>query len=141
MAERDADGKFAGKEKDKKEEDFKATVKDLDERQVWLDNREKDLEKREKALPPAAAGGLQEKRPISKAGQRLIDGACEAYGIDKKYVLGSNYYPETGEAVIVTSGGAKVRFKTDDEVEKLPPERVDGVSRKKPRYVAGKKKK
>jgi len=43
--------------------------------------------------------------------------------------------------VIVTNGGAKVRFKKGDEVEKLAPERVDGISRKKPRYVAGKKKK
>jgi len=141
MAERDADGKFAGKDKDRKEENFKARERDLDERLVWLDNREKDLEKREKALPPAAAGRFLEKRPISKAGQRLIDEACEAYGIDKKHVLDSNFYPETGEAVIVTNGGAKVRFKKGDEVEKLAPERVDGISRKKPRYVAGKKKK
>jgi len=45
MAERDADGKFAGKDKDRKEENFKARERDLDERLVWLDNREKDLEK------------------------------------------------------------------------------------------------
>ena len=96
MAERDQDGKFAGKGEDKK---------------------------------------------VIKVEEAMIREACKAYGIPEKYVLSSKYYPESGLAVIVTHGGDKVRFKKDDEVEELAPERVDGISRKKPRYVAGKKKK
>lgn len=76
-----------------------------------------------------------------KKDEAIIKEACKAYKIDPKYVLASNFYPEKGEAVIVTYGGAKVRYKKGDEVEPLDPVRVDGISRKKPRYVAGKKKK
>lgn len=128
-------------ELEKREEELKLKEKHLAELQDWLDSKEKGLAERERALPLVVDSGSQEKKPLSKAGQELIDKACKAYGIDKKYVLGSNYYPETGEAVIVTHGGAKVRFKKGDEVEELAPERADGISRKKPRYVAGKKKK
>lgn len=72
-------------------------------------------------------------------GQKLIDEACKAYGIDKKYVFSSGYHPETDEAVIVTNGGAKVRYRKGDKVEPLPAVRVDGIVRKKMRVIAGKK--
>lgn len=80
-----------------------------------------------------------EKTGIEKPNALIIE-ACKAYGIDQKYVLASRIDKETGEAVIVTHGGAKVRFVKGDEVEPLDPVRVDGVIRKKMKVVAGKKK-
>jgi len=71
-------------------------------------------------------------------GRDLIDEACEAYGINKRYVFSSAYHSDTDEAVIVTNGGAKVRYRRGDKVEALPPVRVDGIIRKKMRVVAGK---
>jgi hypothetical protein len=61
-----------------------------------------------------------------KRGQDLIDKACSAYGVDKKYLLGSRYYAETDEAVIVTNGGRKVRYKEGDKVEQLSHTEVTG---------------
>ena len=124
-----------------READVKVAEKHLGELGKFLERKERTLAEREKALPSVIDTGPAEAKPMSKAGQKLIDEACGAYGIDQEYVLSSNYYPETGEAVIVTHGGAKVRYKKGDEVEELAPERVDGISRKKPRHVAGKKKK
>lgn len=124
-----------------REEEVKVGKKHLDELGKFLERKEEALAEREKALPSVVGAEPEEAKPMSKAGQKLIDEACRAYGIDERYVLGSNYYPDTGEAVIVTHGGAKVRYKKGDEVEELAPERVDGISRKKPRHVAGKKKK
>ena len=69
----------------------------------------------------------------------LLDAACKAYGIEKKFVFAHSV--KAGEVTIVTNGGAKVRWKKGDEVEPLEPVRVDGIVRKKPKVIAGKKKK
>ena len=73
------------------------------------------------------------------AGDKLIAAACEAYGIAPKYIFASNYYPETGEAVIVTHGGKKVRYKAGDKVEQLDQIAVTGINPKpKRKPIAGK---
>lgn len=70
----------------------------------------------------------------------LIAAACKAYGIAEKYLLSSKVYPHQ-EVVLVTHGGAKVRWKKGDEVEPLDPIRVDGIIRKKMKPITGVKKK
>lgn len=68
----------------------------------------------------------------------LIEAACKAYGIAKQYVLASRM--DGNEAVIVTVGGTKVRYKDGDKVTPLDPIRVDGIIRKKMRAITGAKK-
>ena len=64
------------------------------------------------------------------AGEKLIAAACEEYGIDKKYVFASSYHADTGEAVIVTNGGSKVRFKAGAKVEPMDSIAVTGINPK-----------
>ena len=74
-------------------------------------------------------------------GDKLIAAACDAYGIGKKFIAGSRYDEATNEAVIVTNGGTKVRFKDGDKPEKLSDLAVTGVNpapKKKPITGAGK---
>lgn len=61
---------------------------------------------------------------------KMIAAACKAYGIDQRYVGGTYYNPTTKEAVIVTLGGAKVRFNAGDRPDPLDPVRVTGVNPK-----------
>jgi hypothetical protein len=62
-------------------------------------------------------------------GDKLIATACDAFGIDSKFVAGSRYDEVTGEAVIVTIGGSKVRFKDGDKPEKLSIVAITGVNK------------
>ncbi|MBN2468017.1 MAG: hypothetical protein JXD19_07685 [Deltaproteobacteria bacterium] len=64
-----------------------------------------------------------------KEDQELIDKACKAYGIDKKYVLGAVVDRKVRlavTAVIVTHGGKKVKFSAGDKVTKLTHTEVTG---------------
>lgn len=61
-----------------------------------------------------------------KDAQRLISKACKAYGIDEQYVLGSGIDAVTGEAIIVTHGGKKVRYREGASVTELTPTEVTG---------------
>lgn len=74
-------------------------------------------------------------------GKALIDKACEAYGIDPKYLFGSRV--DGDEVVLVTNGGKKVRYKASDEVEPLGVIAVTGINpeNEKRKVIAGKKKK
>ncbi len=71
----------------------------------------------------------KEEGKVKAADEKLIAAACEAYGIDKKYVLASAVNA-AGQAVVVTVGGSKVRFKTGDHVTPLDPIAVTGVNPK-----------
>ena len=46
-----------------------------------------------------------------KEGQDLIDEALKVYGISPENVFNSRIDKETGEAVIVTNGGKKIRHR------------------------------
>ena len=84
--------------------------------------------------------GKQEK---GKAGEELIAEACKAYGIAPKYVLSSRGDAQTGEAVVLTQGGSKVRFKAGVDVAPLSPIAVTGINPEwaKKKVIAGKEKK
>jgi hypothetical protein len=74
--------------------------------------------------------------------EELIAEACKAYGIDPKYVFASAYHADTGEAVIVTNGGSKVRFKVGDKVAPLDQIAVTGINPKpKHKPITGPEKK
>jgi hypothetical protein len=72
----------------------------------------------------------------------LIAAACGAYGIAPKYVLASRFDEATGEAVVVTQGGSKVRFKVGDKVALLSQIAVTGINPAwaKSKVIAGKAK-
>lgn len=74
------------------------------------------------------------------AEKKLIAEACEAFGIDPKYVFASAV--KDGVATIVTAGGSKVRFKSGDKVEPLKQIAVTGINpdpKRKPITGAAKK--
>ena len=92
----------------------------------------------------AAAAGIDTSGKAAAVGaaDKLIAAACEAYGIAPKYVLASRIDQATGEAVIVTHGGSKVRFQTGAKVEPLDQIAVTGINPKpKRKPIAGAAKK
>lgn len=100
----------------------------------------KDLETiTDEALQALAA--VAEEEP--DASDKLIGEALQAYGIDKEHVLASRIDVLTGEAVIVTQGGKKVRYSTGQTVEKLGAIAVTGVNpaNEKRKVIAGAAKK
>lgn len=85
--------------------------------------------------------GIEEKG--KKAGDALIAEACKAYGIDPKYVFASRYDAKAGQAIILTQGGSRVRYKTGDKANPLPEIAVTGINPEwaKCKVIAGKGKK
>ena len=79
----------------------------------------------------------------NEIGDKIVAEAMDAYGIDQKYVFASKFYPETGEMVIVTNGGSKVRFKTGDKPAPLSQIAVTGINPEtaKRKVIAGQAKK
>lgn len=73
-------------------------------------------------------------------GDKLIEEACKAYGIDKKFVVGSFYKEAEKTAVIVTNGGSKVLYKAGQEVSKLGEIAVTGINPVKRKPITGGKK-
>jgi hypothetical protein len=117
--------------------------KELQELQDFLAKKEAALETREKMLAeqgPSVAPAADEERPLTKEQEKLIADGCKAYGIDKKHLFHTRIDRHTGEAVLVTNGGAKVRFAKDGTVKPLPPLRVHGIPPEKTHVVMGKKK-
>lgn len=76
-------------------------------------------------------------------GDKLVEMAMAAYGVDKKFVVGSAYDKQTETATIVTAGGSKVSFKEGDKVEPLRPIAITGINPEaaKRKVIAGKEKK
>ena len=76
-------------------------------------------------------------------GNELFVDACKAYDIDPKHVLSFKHHTDTGELVILTNGGSKVRFKAGDKVKPLSQIAVTGVNPKwaEKKVIAGKAKK
>ena len=72
----------------------------------------------------------------------LIAAALAAYGIDPKYMFNSRIDEQTGEVVIVTNGGKKVRFTSGQKVEKLSEVDITGINPAagKRKAIAGKAK-
>ena len=79
----------------------------------------------------------------NEIGDKIVAEAMNAYGIDQKYVFASKFYSETGEAVILTHGGAEVRYKTGDTPVPLSETAVTGINPEmaKRKVIAGKAKK
>ena len=60
----------------------------------------------------------------------LVIEGCKAYGIEPQNVFNSRIDKDTNEAVIVTMGGSKVRFRRGMEVKPLDPIRITGINPK-----------
>ena len=87
------------------------------------------------ADPKDKAPAAEEKNTI---GDKLIAEALEAYGIEKKYVIGSRYDAAAKTAIVVTAGGKKVRFTAGDKPAPLDPISVSGINPVKRKVIAGK---
>lgn len=72
----------------------------------------------------------EEKDKLTDADLKLIEQGCKAFGIGMEYLENARIDRETGEAVLLTAGGSRVRYAKDDEVEPLEPIKVDGKIRK-----------
>jgi hypothetical protein len=68
----------------------------------------------------------------------LIAEAMKVFGISKQFVLSSRM--DGDEAVIVTAGGTKIRYKAGDKVEPLGPDQLIGGTPKKGKPITGGKK-
>jgi hypothetical protein len=81
---------------------------------------------------------MAEDKEKAGAGDKLIADACKAYGIDPKYVFASAIDKVTGEAVVVTNGGKRVRYKAGAKVQPLDRIAVTGINPKpKRKPIAG----
>lgn len=87
----------------------------------------------------------EEKPELTAAEKKLIAEACDVYGIGDKYVFAAGIDKEAARptAVIVTAGGAKVRYAAGDTVElPLTEIRITGVNPEAARrkVIAGRRK-
>jgi|GEM_PF-2865930 len=88
-------------------------------------------------------GKAEAEESVKRGKGDLVAEACAAYGIAPEYLFAGRIDAETGEAVIVTRGGAKVRFKAGASVRPLSEIAVTGVNPEwaKKKVIAGKEKK
>ncbi|MEN6638836.1 MAG: hypothetical protein ABFC95_06520 [Smithella sp.] len=82
----------------------------------------------------------EEEKSKNAIGDKLIATGCAAYGIDKKYAMSSRYDEAAKEAIIVTVGGSKVRFKEGDKVLPLGEIAITGINPAKRKPITGVKK-
>jgi hypothetical protein len=117
-----------------REETLADKEKEISQREAGLADAEAALGKREAELAEKAAAGAQpveEDQKLTKAEEKLIAEAMEAYGIDEKYVLKARTDRVMGQAVIVTHGGSKVRYSGDEgpeTIEKLTFIQITGIN-------------
>jgi len=91
-----------------------------------LREREQSIERRETIL------GLSH-RPLSKAEQKLIDEGIKVYKIPREYLFSSGIDQNTGEAVLVTSGGKKIKYRKGEDAKcKLTEVEITGKIQKEP---------
>lgn len=134
----------------KQNSELEAGIKDLHEREKALGEKEASLKDWEQVLAkaqadlekPGAAVVVEEKLELSTAEKKLIAEAVDAYGIADEFVFAAGIDKETGHAVIVTNGGAKVKYAEGDEVEPLTQIQITGINpeAEKRKPIAGKKK-
>jgi len=98
---------------EEKLQDLEKLSAHLAEREKALDAREKALGEIEKALQAKGVRveAREQNKPLTKAQEKLIAEGCKAYGVDRKFLFSSGIDPHTGEAVILTHGGKKLRHK------------------------------
>ncbi len=72
-----------------------------------------------------------------KGSKKLLAEACKAFGIDPKYIFASRQDNETGEMVILTNGGKRVRYRSGQEVEPLDPIAITGINPIKRKPITG----
>lgn len=97
----------------------------------------------EKETAVATSGGGSEDGRISSGthDDEIVEGLREAYGIPREYLLLGRVDAVTGEVVLVTHGGKKIRHREGDEPMPLSEIEITGINPENARrkVVAGKK--
>jgi len=96
-----------------REEALKTREQRLEERKASLIKRERIIAERERVSIELG----EPQRPLSKDEQKLINEALKVYKIPKEYLFHARIDPNTGEAVIVTNGGKKLRHRKGGEAK------------------------
>lgn len=83
---------------------------------------------------------LSSDRDEPQVDEELLAAGLKAYGIERDFLAGAGMDPATGQAVLVTAGGSKVRWPLGDgeQLARLTPVQITGISasaRRKP--IAG----
>jgi hypothetical protein len=133
--EKDQDKALAEKEAAlaQMQDDIDKRTKDLEEREAALEARSKELGEWEKHLDSRQAE-IQSLMPgdpspeLTEHQEALIAEACKAYGIAPEFVFRSGIDRQTVQAVIVTKGGAKVKYFRGDEVKPLRQIAITGIN-------------
>ena len=121
----------------------------LEERAASMNERESDLDAREQAVAARELTMIdlidteEIEETLSESDIALIEAGCEAYDIAPEFVFSSGIDRETGEAVILTNGGKRVRFaRGQTDVAPLTQIEITGINPdlKKRKPVAGKEK-
>jgi hypothetical protein len=100
----------------KKEQELRDWKRTLDEREKMVNRREF-----------FAWGDAPKEQPLTKEQEKLIAEGCKAYGIAKKDLFHSRIDKDTGEAILVTKGGKKIRYRKSGKASyKLTPVELTG---------------
>jgi len=96
-------------------------------------------------LTPGAVEPVEEEPELSEEDLAVIKAGCEAYGIESRFVFNARIDRLSGEAVILTNGGKKVRYlpgyEEKKDFRKLNEIEVTGINPKneKRKPITGKK--
>jgi len=109
---------------------------------VIVDDLTAESAKLRETLKAAGAAIVDPPKELSKADLKLIADAVDAYKIPSEYILSSGIDSQTGEAVLVTYGGAKVKFSKGTVIVPLNQVQITGINpdAKKRKPIAGKAK-
>lgn len=119
---------------------------DLEKMKAENEALKREVETKNRQLAEAlAVQETAEERELSKDEKALVAEGCKAYGIAERYVLKARIEKTADEkvAVIITHGGAKVRFAKSMDLKKIVPleaQQVDGIIRRKMKPITGGKK-
>jgi len=106
---------------EQKEKDLKEREEALRAKEQRLRFREASLKKRERILAERERVSLeigeQQIRPLSKEEQKLIEEALRVYKIPREHLFHSRVDSKTGQAVIVTNGGKKLRHRKGEKAK------------------------
>lgn len=86
----------------------------------------KDQAKEPQVMP------IGQKKMEDTQGEKLLAKAMKVFGINKiEHILSWRYDPEIDRVFLLTVGGHKTSYTVGDDVDRIPIERIDGISRKK----------
>lgn len=129
-------------ELEKKVVEMDARAKELDQRKDLLDgreievfDREQALDDREQAFIDAAVAGAM--GSMSEEETEICAAVCDGLGIANAHLMAANFDRASGEVVILTNGGKRVRVKPGQAIEPLSEIEITGINPKKRKPIVG----